>query len=461
MSTTSTTFDPAAAEATVSEHAAGLVERALAAGADEAEAIVSSGETIDVGFEAGDLKLTTVDEGTTIGLRVFRERRQGFASTNQVNPESLAGTVRDAVALAGFSPPDEANVLLRAVAGERRALVQPSLASMTIEEVVSRAHDLLTLANGVDPRIATDKASLSLNRGASSVCSSAGVRCAESDAAISLSLFGMAIDGDDVGGFDYWGDFVREAADLERVQAQAVARYAAATLGNLGAGAAETYHGPVLFSPAALQDIFVSPLVSAASAIAVQRDRSPLAGKIGQVIAHPSITVVDDPTDARLGGATSFDREGVPASPFSLVEAGVLSGYLYNGYAAQVDGVPSTGHSAGGPRGVPGLGTHALRVEGGQGGDPAAMRRTLDRGLVVQRFSGSVDPASGDFSGVAKSARWVEGGEEVRSVRETLFSGNAFDLLSKVLALSSQPEVVMGGCRAPWALIDDVSVVAG
>ena len=60
----------------------------------------------------------------------------------------------------------------------------------------------------------------------------------------------MAIDGDDVGGFDYWGDFVRDAADLASVQRAAVDRYAAAALGNLGAGAAETYHGPVLFSPA-------------------------------------------------------------------------------------------------------------------------------------------------------------------------------------------------------------------
>lgn len=461
MTTTSSSFDSVGAEADVAARAAELVDRALAAGADEAEAIVSHGETVDVGFEAGDLKLTTVDEGASIGLRVFQDRRQGFASTNQTSEEALGQTVRDAVALAGFSPADEANVLPRPTEGQRRSLVHPSLAGMRIEEVVERAQELLSMASGIDDRLATDKASLSLNRGASAVFSSAGACAAESDAAISLSLFGMAIDGDDVGGFDYWGDFVRDAADLASVQRAAVDRYAAAALGNLGAGAAETYHGPVLFSPAAFQDVFLSPLVSASSAIAVQRERSALAGKVGEAVAHPSITIVDDPADARLGGACSFDREGIPAARFPLLEAGVLQGYLYNGYAAQVDAVQSTGHAAGGARAVPGLGPHALTVSGGDGGDAAALRATLGKGLVVQRFSGSVDPASGDFSGVAKSARWVEGGEEVRSVRETLFSGNAFELLGKVLALSSSPEVVMGGCRVPWALIDDVSVVAG
>ena len=72
-----------------------------------------------------------------------------------------------------------------------------------------------------------------------------------------------------------------------------------------------------------------------------------------------------------------------------------------------------------------------------------------------------VDPASGDFSGVAKSARWVEGGKVVRPCRETLFSGNAFELLSSILALSSTSESIMGGAFAPWALVDGISVTAG
>lgn len=461
MSTHAPAFDTQAAETLASERASELVDRALAAGAEEAEAVATQGDSIEVGFESGDLKLTTVDQGASIGLRVFRERRMGFASTNQGDTASLDELVRDAVSLAGFSPPDDANVLPVPGAGERRPLVHPSLAALTIEEVVEHARELLDLVSDVDPRLRTEKASLSLSRGATAVRSSAGADASESDAALSLSLFGMAIDGDDVGGFDYWGDLVRDRADLAAVRGAAVERYASAALGNLGAGAAESYHGPVLFSPAAFQAVFLSPLLSAAGAVAVQRGRSALAGKVGEAVAHPSITVVDDPTDRRLGGAASYDREGVPARRFPVVEAGVLAGYLYNGYAARVDGVESTGHAVGGPRSVPGLAPHAVGVAGGEGGDADALRRALGKGLVVQRFSGTVDPASGDFSGVAKSARWVEGGVEARPVRETLFSGNAFDLLRKVLALSSEPEVVMGGCRAPWALIDDVSVVAG
>ena len=189
--------------------------------------------------------------------------------------------------------------------------------------------------------------------------------------------------------------------------------------------------------------------------------RSALADKVGRAIAHGMLDVRDDPTDAGLAGAGAFDREGQPTAAFQLVAEGRLAGYLYNGYAASVDGRESTGHAVGGSRSVPGLGAHALVVAPGSGGDADALRRELGRGLVIQRFSGTVDPTSGDFSGVAKSARWVEGGVEVRPVGETLIAGNAFELLGRLIALSSESPLLDGEARIPWALIDGVSVTAG
>lgn len=455
-------FDHTAEEARLLERAGELLDLAQAAGADEAEVCAVRAESVGVRFEQGDLKLTTVDEGTTLGLRVLRGKSQGFASTNQTDADSLRTIAADANSLASISPPDDANVFPSPPPVETSLdLVTPGVADLSITEAVECARELVARTLAVDPRISIDQARLEVQRTSVAVRSTQGVRVAESDAVIGLSLFGMAVDGDDVGGFDYWGDTVRSLSHLDEHVEETIQRFTSAALGNLNAGAAETYHGPVLFSPAAFLDVFISPLVSAASAVAVQRGRSALAGKVGQSVAHESLTITDDPFDRRLAGAASFDREGVPTRRFPLLEAGVLTGLLYNGYAAAVDGRESTGHATGGARSVPGLGCHALSVAPGQGGTPHELRQQLDRGLLVQRFSGSVDPASGDFSGVAKSARWVEDGEEQRSVRETLFSGNAFELLGRLIALSSTSEVVMGSAIAPWALIDGVSVTAG
>lgn len=436
-----------------------LADQARDFGADQAEAFAVHSQTIAVRFEKGDLKLTQVDEGSSVGLRVVRDQRLGFASTNQGDDQRTAS---DALSLAAMSLPDEANVLPEPRAlPEGPQLVSPELADLDVEQAVQLAQSMVADVLAVDPRLSLDQASLDVRRTSVAVASTTGVEASESDAEVSAVVFGMAIDGDDVGGFDYWGDQVRALDRLPLMTAELVERFSSAALGNLGAGASESYRGPVLFAPSAFDDIFISPLISAAGAIAVQRGRSALAGKVGSQIAAPLLTVTDDPTDLSLAGACRFDREGQPTGRFSIVEQGVLRALLHNGYSARVEGCLSTGHGRGGARSVPGLGPHGIVVAPGSGGDRQAMLAALDRGLLVQRFSGSVDPASGDFSGVAKSARWVEGGVVVRSVRETLISGNAFELLGRIAALSSHAEPLMGTGKAPWALVDDVSVTAG
>jgi predicted Zn-dependent protease len=151
------------------------------------------------------------------------------------------------------------------------------------------------------------------------------------------------------------------------------------------------------------------------------------------------------------GSSALFDGGGKPVSNTDIGRA----------VWAHKDGRHSSGHASGGPRTLPGIGPHAVVVAPGQGGDLQALFRALGRGLYVQRFSGTVDSASGDFSGVAKSARWIENAVSVRSLKETLISANAFELLRGSPTLASASERIMGVMRAPAALVDGVTVTAG
>lgn len=439
-----------------------VLERALSAGADEAEVYATRGEKLSVQFEKNDLKLTQVDEMSMLGLRVFVGGRLGFASTNQGDSESLAAIVRDALELAKFSVQDEHNVLpAPRPLPSGPNLAHESLAAIGIGETVAHGQELMRRVLAVDPRISIDKAEMTLTRSTREIVTSTGVSAAEPDVNLNLGVLGMARDGEDVGGFDYWGDTVRELERLDAAMDETSEKFTRAVLGNLGAEHAVSYRGPVLFSPQAFLNVFIHPIMAAANALAVQRGRSALAEKLGERIATPSLTVRDDPGDSGLAGATRFDREGQPAVGFDLIEDGVLRGFLYNAYAAHVDGRESTGHASGGARMAPALGPHVIAVEPGDGGDFEALSKTLGRGLYIYRFSGTVDPASGDFSGVAKSARWIENGEIARSLKETLISGNAFELLERVVTLGSRSERLAGVARAPAAIVDGISVTAG
>lgn len=456
------TFDPAASERAILDRCERLVERARALGADEAEAAGTVWRSISVRFEKGDLKLAQVDRGTTLGLRVFRGNRLGFTSTNQADDRAIEACAQDALTLAGFSPPDGHNVLPPARSIARLPeMIDPRIVELPVERAVEIASAFVERSKAGDARLSVDSAGVETTAAARAIATTTGIGISESDAALSLSVFGMAIDGEDVGGFHYAGDAIRRLGDLDREVERCAEEFSSVCLGNLGARRAEAYAGPVLFAPDAFLEVFVDPLVSAASAIAVQRGRSPLAGKIGSAIAAPLLFIVDDPTDLSLAGATAFDREGQPCGRFPLVDRGTLASFLYNGYAAAVDRRPSTGHAAGTPRSVPGLAPHAIAVAGGAGGSRADLERALVRGLFVRRFSGSIDPASGDFSGVAKSARWIEGGAEAYPVRETLIAGNVFALLPRILALSTEAERCSGQARAPYATVDGLRVTAG
>ena len=341
-------FDPAATERELSARCAHLVAAAKARGADEAEAYGSRTRTIAVRFEKGDLKLAQVDEGSSLGLRVFREQRLGFSSTNQAERAALERCADEALALARFAPPDVHNQLPAARPIRQLApLVDLELASLPVEEVVELGRRFVELVAARDKRLSIDAASVELVRSTHAIWATTGVHASESDCQFSCSIGALAVDGQDVGGMHYESEAVRTRAELDAALERVADAVATNALENLAAAHGESYRGRVLFAPDAFFDVFVAPLVSALSAIAVQRGRSPLAGKLGTRIASEQFEILDDPTDRTLAGCGSFDREGQPAAPYPLVTRGALAGYLYNGYAAAVEHTTSTGNASG------------------------------------------------------------------------------------------------------------------
>ena len=444
-------YDPLANEAEIVLLAEDLLGEAERAGAAGAEVFAARTQAIHVRYQKGDFELTQVDERTELGLTVVHEHKTGFASTNRSTANELRRTAEAATELARLTLADpHADLVEPGPPPARMRLVHPELASWTLEQCVARAKELVERTLAIDRRLSLDRASLDLTRvdgrarARRHACSSDVGSPATSSAWRSTAPTSGASTRARAGAILVLG---RQAGACAK-------RFAEIALGNLRTGSAESYRGPVLFSPQAFLAVFVAPLVSAASALAVQRGRSALAGKLGMQIASSELTVADDPLDPELHGARVRSRD---ADASSRARA---SSRASSATAARRRARASTGHASGG-HSLPGLGAHALTVSGGSGGTPDALMERMGRGLYVQRFSGSVDPASGDFSGVAKAARWIEHGAPARSVKETLVSGNAFALLAGHAHLSSTVERVMGSARVPWALIDGLSVTAG
>ena len=148
-------------------------------------------------------------------------------------------------------------------------------------------------------------------------------------------------------------------------------------------------------------------------------------GRVGERVASPLITVLDDPTLSPLYGSYQYDDEGTEAKPVVLIEKGILKDFLYDRYQALKWGKTSNGR---GRREsfrhipIPRMSNTFIA----KGETPAEeIIKSLDKGLLVKKMGGGeVNPLTGDFVFEVREGYYVEGGEVLFPVKGATLVGN-------------------------------------
>lgn len=179
----------------------------------------------------------------------------------------------------------------------------------------------------------------------------------------------------------------------------------------------------------------------------VEKDYSVYRGRIGEKVAHESVTMIDDAAMPGLYGAYRFDDEGTPAQRTVLIENGVLKGYLTDVLSSQLYGLPLTGN---GRREsyrnipVPRM-SNTYLIPGGDGFETMLAR--TENGLYVKKMGGGeVDPTSGDFVFYVTEGYLIENGKVTVPVRGAILTGNGPEALSKISALGDNLIMDPGIC---------------
>jgi PmbA protein len=258
-------------------------------------------------------------------------------------------------------------------------------------------------------------------------------------------------------GWDYQGSRFLKDVSFEEVGRTAARR--AAQL--LGARKINSIKGFVLLDNSVSTE-FLGILSSALSSESVQKKKSMLAGKKGDVVMSDRLNIIDSGLlDGKLG-SKPVDDEGVSTSHKILIGKGILNGYLYNTYTAKKDGIASTGNAVrGGFTGLPTVGPTNLYIE------PTSAEYTtnfeklvknINRGLYVIETMGmhTANPISGEFS-VGASGLWIEDGEIKHPVKEAVISGNILDLFKKVVMVGDDLRFY-GNIGASSLLIEEIDI---
>ena len=436
------------------------VERARAHGATDADVCCESSRAFTVRVHGG--QVDTLKQSGTLGLgvRAIVAGAVGFASGTDLSAAGVDDLARRAVALARFATPDEANgVPAPDEAGGTFAaaldLFDPAALELAPERKVDMALELERIARAADPRVTrTDGASVSSAGGTFAMANSRGVSRAWEGTSVSAWVVALADDRDGRQQSGAEGMSVRHLADLAPLER--MARLAAdRAVRRVGSRTVPSARVPVVMHPD-IAGAWISEMIEAWSGESVIKQSSWLTGRLGETIASPLVTLVDDATMPRRLGSSPYDGEGFLARRNVLLDRGRLEMFLYDHYHARRANRASTGNGLRGWSSTPGIGTHNLYLEPGTE-SPEAILAKVDRGFYYDdQGSFGFNAVTGDYSFQAQGY-WIERGEIVHPVDGVTVAGNSLDMLKAVAAVGNDL-VWKSSVAAPTLLISEMTI---
>jgi len=409
------------------QQATDLVDRAMRAGANAADVVYGGSASKSVSVRLGKLEDVDSAEGGEIGLRVFCGQRSASASSSDVSDDALATLVARTVAAARLAPEDRfawlapADLLAHAPFADFET---DDGHDVTPEALKARALEAEDAARAVAGVTNSQGGSASVSRGVSALATSGGFAGASGGTSHSVSASVLAGTGDTMQR-DYAYHSARHLSDLD--DAGVVGREAGTrAVRRLKPERLKSGPMPIVFDPRVGPSL-LGHLMGAISGGAIARKTSFLLDALGGAVFAPNVSVIDDPWLPRGFRSRAYDGEGLPTRPTTIIERGVLTGWIADSASARQIGIAPTGHAARGISGAPGASATNLRMEPGDVTPDALMADIADGFYVTELIGMGVSGLTGDYSRGASGFRIV-GGELAGAVSEVTIAGNLKDM---------------------------------
>ena len=447
-----------------------ILRRALAGGGEFADIYYEEGSATNIVCEDGKIEkvLAATDRG--IGIRVISELRTAYAFTNETTEAallSLAETVSRAVRGKAFERPID----LRAkVIGSGFPIEIPPSGIGLADKVllVGRAEKA---ARNFDSRVRQVMVVYRDGVLKCQIANSLGEFIETSRTGTVFMTQVVAADGDHIQtGYEPVGGF--RGFEIFREKSPEALALTAARRAVMMLSARKAPGGmmPVILSAEAGGTMVHEAIGHGLEADLAQSGMSVYAGKIGQQVASPLVTVIDDATIPHARGSFSFDDEGTPGERTVLVENGILKGYLYDRLAAMKDGCSSTGNGrreSYQARPIVRM-SNTLIAPGATA--PESIISEVEQGLFVRKMGGGqVNTVNGDFVFEVSEGYLIEKGVVGEPVRGATLTGNGPEVLKKIGRVGSDLGFGIGTCgkdgqgvpvadAQPTLLIEEITV---
>ncbi|RJX32391.1 MAG: TldD/PmbA family protein [Desulfarculus sp.] len=420
------------------------------------EVMALHSQSTSIGVRGQELDKFQENQSLGLALRVVTDGRLGFSYLLGGDEAALAEAVAQALASAAASDPEPA-VGLAGPAGPLPAVevYDPELAAESVEAKLARARELAAAALAADPRVVhVQPAEFSSAVSTLHLCTSGGLELCHQGTQAGAGVVAVASQNGEQE-MAWEGHSARFLAELDIPALGAAAgRKAAAFLG--ARPVADGRYDVLLENSVAVQ--FLELLAESLKGDGLLKGRSLLAGREGQLVASPLVSIIDDGLYPRGLGTAALDDEGTPQQRTPLVQGGALRGFIYDRLWGARAGRASTGNAVRPSlKNPPGVGFSNLYLEPGAQG-PDELTAGLGRGLIISEIMGghTADPVSGQFS-FGAAGHLVENGRLSRPVKSIAMAGQVLELFQAVRAVGSDLRF-FGRSGAPCLLVGGMSI---
>jgi PmbA protein len=405
-------------------------------------------------------RVEKVDQSTAqgLGVRVLKDGRTGVAYTERLEPAAIERAFLAARENAEL--PDATEVVM---VRELPAVPDPAglglfnaeLEALSVDDLAAFGLETEAAAFAADPHVkAVPYTVVTRETGSYTVASTHGLRYSQRSNSVGAYCSAMLEQGSQrKSGSHAWAARAWEPARAKALGREAAGRGAAM----LGARSIPSAHLPVVL------DEYVAPellgmYLGAFSAETAQKGMSRLRGRLGEAIADPAVTLLDDPHRVGAPGSRYLDVEGVATHPLPLIEQGVFRNFLYHIESARKDGRESTGHASRGYSGGISTRTHSVVMPTGPH-DLEALCAIPERCLLVTELEGGAgcNAVSGDIS-IGVQGYLVEGGRRAHPVDSVTIAGNVFDLLRSIRAIGDRYQPNLTTRFIPALLVEGLAL---
>jgi PmbA protein len=432
-----------------------LVERAVRAGADAADALYSGGRSTSVQVRLGQLDHVSRSESEEIGLRVFIGARSATVASSDMSKAALDELIGRVLAMAAEAPEDP----FAGLAPSELLAAGPFPQLDLVDSDEPDPEKLRQLA------LEAERAALAVpgvkNSGGAGASESASTLALATSAGFSASYSGTGrgcsvsvVAGEGAGmQRDSWSHSVRHGEELEA--AERIGREAGQrAVARLDPIRPKSGKMPVFFDTR-MSASLLGHFAGAINGSAIARKSSFLEGKLGGQVFAPGVTIVDDPLRPRGLRSRPFDGEGLRVERTEIVSDGVLRTWMAESASARQLGIQPTGHAARGVGSAPGVSPSNFYMEAGKRSRDELFAAFPEALLVTELIGQGANPVTGDYSRGA-AGFLIRGGEIGAAVQEITIASNLIEMFA-TLEPASDLEF-RRGVDAPTILIPEMSV---